>query len=224
MAKNYWMFVQTRDNFEITKNMGFKLHGLGAKHRRRADRMQPNDNILYYVKDTKSWLALATIRSKAFEDRSPLWNPTHRGEDFRYRVKIEPRLVLEDEEAVNALLLAPRLEYLKRWAPELWPLAFMDSVHLLPQRDFRLIEAEMKRVRSATDRRSGVEESRSAGEPGLEVEPTGGDDLPIGALVSPAPGKRQERHVEVSAARELGEGPADERSEEGEGEDQTGGN
>ncbi len=221
MARNYWMFVQTRDNFEITKNMGFKLHGLGAKHRRRADRMQPNDNILYYVKDTKSWPALATIRSKAFEDRSPLWNPTHRGEDFRYRVKIEPRLVLEDEEAVNALLLAPRLEYLKRWAPELWPLAFMDSVHLLPQRDFRLIEAEMKRVRSATDRRREVE-SHSAGEPGLKVDPTGGDDLPIGALVSPAPGAQQERRVEVPAATESGEGAADERWKEGEREDQAG--
>ncbi|MDD9995894.1 MAG: EVE domain-containing protein [Dehalococcoidia bacterium] len=191
MARNYWMFVQTRDNFEITKSMGFKLHGLGARHRRRADRMQPNDNILYYVRETKSWLALATIRSKAFEDRSPLWNPTQRGEDFRYRVKIEPRLVLEDEEAVNALLLAPRLEYLKRWAPELWPLAFMDSVHLLPQRDFRLIEAEMKRIRSATDRRKRTER-RKSGEPALDVESTGGDDLPIGALVSPAPDSQEE--------------------------------
>ena len=222
MAKNYWMFVQTRDNFEITKNMGFKLHGLGAKHKRRADRMQPNDNILYYVKDTKSWLALATVRSKAFEDRSPLWNPTHRGEDFRYRVKIEPRLVLEDEEAVNALLLAPRLEYLKRWSPELWPLAFMDSVHLLPQRDFRLIEAEMKRIRSATDQRRGAE-SRNADESVLDVESPNGDDLPIGALVSPAPGSQEEGIAGARAASELGESPPDEREEEGEGRDQTDG-
>ncbi len=221
MAKNYWMFVQTRDNFEITKNMGFRLHGLGAKHRRRADRMQPNDNILYYVRDTKSWLALATIRSKAFEDRSPLWNPTHRGEDFRYRVKIEPRLVLEDEEAVNALLLAPRLEYLKRWVPELWPLAFMDSVHLLPQRDYRLIEAEMKRTRSATDRRRGTE-SRDAGEPVMEVESPGGDDLPIGALVSPAPGSQEERSPDLHNAEESGGGPPSEPRDEGEGKDQTG--
>ena len=221
MAKNYWMFVQTRDNFEITKNMGFRLHGLGAKHRRRADRMQPNDNILYYVRDTKSWLALATIKSKAFEDRSPLWNPTHRGEDFRYRVKIEPRLVLEDDEAVNALLLAPRLEYLKRWVPELWPLAFMDSVHLLPQRDFRLIEAEMKRTRSATDRRRETG-SRDVGEPVLEVESPGGDDLPIGALVSPAPGSQEERSPDVPNAEGSGESPTGERRDEGEGKDHEG--
>ena len=183
--------------------------------------MQPNDNILYYVRDTKSWLALATIKSKAFEDRSPLWNPTHRGEDFRYRVKIEPRLVLEDDEAVNALLLAPRLEYLKRWVPELWPLAFMDSVHLLPQRDFRLIEAEMKRTRSATDRRRETG-SRDVGEPVLEVESPGGDDLPIGALVSPAPGSQEERSPDVPNAEGSGESPTGERRDEGEGKDHEG--
>ena len=103
MARNYWMFVQTERNFHITRQMDFKLHGLGAKYRRRADRMQPDDNVLYYVSDTKRWTALATIRSKAFEDRSPLWEPTRRGEDFRYRVKMAPRLILADEEAIDAL-------------------------------------------------------------------------------------------------------------------------
>jgi hypothetical protein len=186
MARNYWMFAQSEDNFQITKNMDFRLHGLGAKYRRRADRMQPDDNVLYYVSDTKRWTALATIRSKAFEDRSPLWTPTQRGEDFRYRVKMEPRLVLEDEEAIDALMLAPRLEYLKRWAPELWPLAFIDSVHLLPQRDFRLIEAEMKRVSAGARKRRRAGDG--AGMADGETLVAEGEDLPVGALVRPAPG------------------------------------
>jgi len=191
MARNYWMFVQTEQNFQITKSMNFKLHGLGAKYRRRADRMQPDDNVLYYVSDTKRWTALATIRSKAFEDRSPLWSPTHRGEDFRYRVKMAPRLVLDDDEAIEALMLAPRLEYLKRWAPELWPLAFIDSVHLLPQRDFRLIEAEMKRVDAHAKKRRRIADG-PAMEDGESRVPYGdaygadGQDLPVGALVRPA--------------------------------------
>ena len=195
MARNYWMFVQTERNFHITRQMDFKLHGLGAKYRRRTDRMQPGDNVLYYVSDTKRWTALATIRSKAFEDSSPLWKPTHRGEDFRYRVKMAPRLVLEDEEAIDALMLAPRLEYLKRWAPELWPLAFIDSVHLLPQRDFRLIEAEMKRVSAAAKKqsRSGV---GAPAEEGLN-ELADGQDLPVGALVRPAPGTVIDEGIEA---------------------------
>ena len=222
MAKNYWMFVQTRDNFEITKSMGFRLHGLGAKHRRRADRMQPNDNILYYVRDTKSWLALATIKSKAFEDRSPLWNPTHRGEDFRYRVKIEPRLVLEDDEAINALLLAPRLEYLKRWVPELWPLAFMDSVHLLPAAGL-----SPHRGRDETDKvgngpAQGRRDRAMLASPSWKWSPPGGDDLPIGALVSPAPGSQEERSPDVPSAEGSGESPTGERRDEGEGKDHEG--
>ena len=177
------MFVQSRDNFEISKGMGFRLHGLGARHRKRAERMQPNDGVLYYVRESRGWMALATIRSKVFVDRSPLWAPTQRGEDFRYRVRLAPRLVLEGDEAISAPILAPRLEYLKRWLPEDWPLAFLDSLHLLPQRDFKLIEAEMKRVRSAAEARA-----RAAAPGPVEGRGEGRDDgLPVGALVSPAP-------------------------------------
>ena len=189
MARNYWMFVQSRENFEITRSMGFRLHGVGIRHRKRADRMQPDDSVLIYVRETRTWPALATIKSKAFVDRSPLWTPTQRGEDFRFRVKMQPRLVLDDDEAISALLLAPRLEYLKRWDPELWPLALLDPVHLLPQRDFRLIEAEMKRIRSAGQGRGETEDDG------------GGDDLPIGALVRAAPGSAQDGTDGITAGR-----------------------
>jgi hypothetical protein len=45
-------------------------------------------------------------------------------------------------------MLAPRLEYVRRWVPEDWPLAFFDKLHLIPQKDFRLIEGEMQRLQS----------------------------------------------------------------------------
>ena len=59
-----------------------------------------------------------------------------------------------EEDYIDALILAPRLDYVKRWAPEDWPLAFFDSLHLLPQRDFRLIEQEMRRNLSKHSRRN----------------------------------------------------------------------
>ena len=43
MGKNYWMVVESLENFEITKGLGFTLHGLGSRYRRRAQRMQPDD-------------------------------------------------------------------------------------------------------------------------------------------------------------------------------------
>ena len=44
--------------------------------------------------------------------------------------------------------------YVKRWAPEDWPLAFQGQVHLLSSADYALVEGEMRRVilRRATRR------------------------------------------------------------------------
>lgn len=146
MAKNYWMFVQTPENFAISKGLGFTVHGVGSKYRKRAERMQPDDRVLYYVNGLRKWTVMGSIASKCFEDTSPIWKPTSRGEDFRYRVKIAPGIILDEAEYIDALVLAPRLEYVKRWVPETWPLAFMEYLHLLPQRDYRLVEGEIRRI------------------------------------------------------------------------------
>ena len=146
MARNYWMVVQTTEDFETSREMGFTLHGLRFSQRRRAQRMEAQDSLLYYVSGTRKWSAIATVTSTYFEDRTPIWRTIGSSEEYPYRVKLEPALVLDEKDYIDALLLAPRLEYLKRWAPERWPEAFVDTLHLLPQRDFRLIEGEMKRV------------------------------------------------------------------------------
>ena len=52
---------------------------------------------------------------------------------------------------MNANLIAPRLEYVKRWAPEDWYMAFQGNLHLLPKSDFLLIEEEMKKLHFGKD-------------------------------------------------------------------------
>ena len=146
MARNYWMVVESPENFDISKELGFTLHGVGGRYRRRAQRMQPDDRVLFYVTGIRKWSVTATITSRSFEDRTPVWKSNGRRDAYPYRVKMSPDIVLGEEEYIDALILAPRLEYLRRWAPEDWPLAFQGMLHLLPQRDFRLIESEMKRV------------------------------------------------------------------------------
>lgn len=154
MPKNYWMVVQSPENFEISKKMGFEMHGLGRRYRRRAQRMEPDDRVLFYVSGLRKWTGVASIKSQCFEDHSPVWKSHNGRERFPYRVKLEPYIVLDEEDYIDGLVLGPRLDYVKRWAPESWPLAFMDALHLLPQKDFRLIESEMKRItRPHTGRR-----------------------------------------------------------------------
>jgi hypothetical protein len=108
--------------------------------------MEPDDRVLYYVSGLRKWTAIASIASRYFEDRTPIWKPNRRGEDYPYRVKLSPSIVLEERDYIDALEIGPRLEYVKRWPPERWPLAFHETLHLLPQRDFRLIEGEMKKI------------------------------------------------------------------------------
>lgn len=150
MPKNYWMVVQTPENFEISKNMGFTLHGLKYRQRRRAQRMEPDDRMLFYISGLRKWSAIASVTSEYFEDHSPIWISHSQSnsvrEEFPFRVKISPSIVLEEDEYIDALTMGPRLEYVKRWPPENWPLAFIDTLHLLPQTDLRLVESEMKRI------------------------------------------------------------------------------
>lgn len=156
MPNNFWMVVQTPENHEITRGQGFTLHGLTSKQRRRARRMEPDDRILFYVGgEVRKWTAIAVVKSKYFEDRTPIWESNgSRRELFPYRVKTSPSIVLDEADYIEARILAPRLEYVKRWPPELWPLAFFDTLHLIPQRDYRLIEDEMKRIRRQKGSRS----------------------------------------------------------------------
>ena len=147
VGRNYWMFVESPENFEIIKEMGVTLFGMGPKYRQRAERMAPKDRVLFYVKGMRKWPATATISSTCFEDDSPVFKQSVSGERFNYRVRLTPNIVLDEPDYIDALLLAPRLQYLKRWMPEDWPLAFFDRLHLLPQKDFRLVEGEMQRIR-----------------------------------------------------------------------------
>ena len=157
MPNNFWMVVQTPENHEITRGQGFTLHGLTSKQRRRARRMEPDDRILFYVGgEVRKWTAIVVVKSKYFEDRTPIWESNgSRQELFPYRVKTTPSIVLDEADYIEARILAPRLEYVKRWPPELWPLAFFDTLHLIPQRDYRLIESEMKRIRWQKRSRGG---------------------------------------------------------------------
>ena len=166
------MFVEAPQNFEFTREIEFSLFGMGAKYRRRAERMQPQDRVLFYINAVRKWPASATITSTYFEDNSPLWHPTTRGESFQYRVKLKPDIVLDEEDYIDAMILGPRLDYVKRWAPENWPLAFWDRLHLLPQRDFRLIEGEMERITSRNNRTNNRE----------NPEPRTDDDNDVGMI------------------------------------------
>ena len=148
MASNYWMFVETTENAQITREKGYSIFGMSPKYKKRAQRMQPNDRVLFYEKSEMIWTASATISSKYFEDTSEIWPTEGNPDEYKIRINLKPNYILDQSEFIQGLQVGASLEYVKKWAPEKWPLAFWDTLHLLPQRDFKYLEDEMRRIKT----------------------------------------------------------------------------
>lgn len=147
MPGSHWLITLSPENYVIMREARFTLLGLRSRHRKKAERVAVGDRVLYYVLNERIFPATATVTSGYFEDRHPLWiNHERRDDPFPYRVHTQPNLVLEQGEGLDAGAIAPRLLYLKRWAPEQWFLALQGDVHLLSSQDFMLVEREMQRI------------------------------------------------------------------------------
>ena len=150
MPQNYWMIISNPANYLITHARGFTIQGLKAQHRRKVQRIGNGDRILYYVTHKRKFTATVTATTSFFEDDTPIWE-NEGGANWPYRIEIKPEIVLDDSQYIDANLLAPRLEYVKRWTPENWYMAFQGNLHLLPKADFLLIEEEMKKLKFGKD-------------------------------------------------------------------------
>lgn len=142
---SYWMVVTSPENFRKTRELGFTVQGVKRRHRRRMDSVKPGDRILYYVTGWMAFAATATVTSPVFEDHTPVWRTARRDEDYPWRVYIRAERILEESDWIAARDVAFRLEYVRKWPPEHWTLAFQGNVHQLPRVDFQLIEHEIER-------------------------------------------------------------------------------
>ena len=146
MPRNFWMVVCNQENFEISKRMNFTVQGLKAEHRRKVQRVEAGDRLLYYVSGIRRFAATATLTSTYREEDSVVWK-NEGSANWLYRINIKPEVVLDEREYIQAGLLAHRLDYIRRWPPENWYMAFQGNLHLLPKNDFFLIEEEMKKLK-----------------------------------------------------------------------------
>ena len=155
MAHNFWMIISNPNNFRITRDLGFTKQGLKSQHRRKIQRIENGDRILFYVSVDRRFTATATATSSYFEGEEAVWEKEGCAE-WSYQIKIKPEIVLDDHQYIDANLLAPRLDYVKRWPPENWYMAFQGNLHLLPKSDFLLIEEEMKKLKFGKDHKRGT--------------------------------------------------------------------
>ena len=151
-AVQYWMVVTSPDNFTRTREHGFSIQGIKSRHKNRVASMHSGDRLLYYVHARMAFSATATVSSPMYEDHTPIWRTDRREEDYPWRVHIRADIVLEDADWIPAKELAYRLDYVRKWPPEHWTLAFQGHIHALPRTDCIILEDEL--ARSARHRRS----------------------------------------------------------------------
>jgi predicted RNA-binding protein len=139
-ALQYWMVVSSPDNLRKTREHGWTIQGLKSRHRRRVETMQVGDRILYYVTGRMGFAATVTVASPMYEDHTPIWRSARRDEDYPWRVHIRPDVILDEADWVPAKDLAYRLDYVRKWPPEHWTLAFQGHIHMLNRNDFAIVE------------------------------------------------------------------------------------
>ncbi len=159
-----WLINTTRENYDITRERGMELIGIDAPNSRKASQMIPGDRIVFYVRDNRGFAATATVTAKVFQNNSPIWKHHTKKEKYRNRVRIESDVIAEDGDWVDALQVGPTMEYVKRWPPEMWELAFFGMVHIISKRDFELLENELGRYEDDSeyhDHREGQEDEEA---------------------------------------------------------------
>ncbi len=151
MPHNFWMINCNEANYNVTRRMGFTGQGLKAEYRRKVQRVEPGDRVIYYVTGSRVFTATATV-TKGYEevDSSP-WLKEGKAA-WPYRIGIKPDVILEGDQYIDAGLIAYRLEYVRKWAPEDWYMAFQGNLHLLSKSDFFLLEGEMLKLRDGREK------------------------------------------------------------------------
>lgn len=150
MPHNFWMINCNKQNFDITRDVGFSQQGLKAEYRRKVQRVEPGDRIIYYVSGQRVFTATATVTKGYEEVRSTPWIKEGKT-PWPYRIHIKPDVVLDQQQYIDAGLIAYRLEYLRKWPPEDWHMAFQGNLHLLSKGDFFLLETEMLKLRDGRE-------------------------------------------------------------------------
>ena len=151
MPHNFWMINCNEQNYNVTRGLGFTGQGLKAEYRRKVQRVEPGDRVIYYVTGTRVFTATATVTHGYEEVGSSPWLKEGKAA-WPYRIGIKPDVILENDQFIDAGLIAYRLEYVRKWAPEDWYMAFQGNLHLLSKSDFFLLEGEMLKLRDGREK------------------------------------------------------------------------
>ena len=142
-----WILTGSLDNFRATRERDFHLIGAKEKRRPMAERIQPGDEIVFYVTGLQAFGGVVRVTSEMFEDRSKVWpGKPGKADPYPWRFQTTPVAILDEERFIPAVELVGQLEHVAKWPAEHWHLAFQGQLRTVSERDAKVLE---DRIRAA---------------------------------------------------------------------------
>ena len=145
-----WVLTGSLDNFRATRKRGFKLIGAKEGRRNMAERIEPGDEIVFYVTGVQAFGGIVRVTSEMFEDRSKVW-PGKPGkvDPYPWRFETQPVQVLEEDQFVPAVAMVGELDHIAKWPADYWHLAFQGQLRTVSEADARMLS---ERIGAAAQR------------------------------------------------------------------------
>lgn len=140
----YWIVVGSEDNMRIAEARGFDFFGFKSTRRAEVSKMKPGDKLIFYLTKIMKFGGLAEITSGYFEDHEKVFASEKKpGEDYPFRVKVKPEIILTPEQYLDVRETAPTLAFTQRWGDN-WRLAFQGNLHEVPEEDYEKLARMMQ--------------------------------------------------------------------------------
>jgi len=140
----YWIVVGSEENMRIAESRGFDIFGFKSTRRSEVSTMEPGDKLIFYLTKIMKFGGLAKVTSGYFEDHTKVFKSEKKpGEDYPFRVKVKPEIILAPDQYLDVREIAPTLAFTQRWGDN-WRLAFQGNLHEIPQEDYERIAGLMR--------------------------------------------------------------------------------
>jgi predicted RNA-binding protein len=150
----YWVVVGGPEIFRTTKELGFSQQGFKSTRRNMAGSIGPGDMLVFYITGKKQFAGIARVKSEMREERTRVWTSAKKPDElYPFRVDIEPVLVLDEDQWLDAEPYHDRFKWTQRWPREHWTLAYQGNLHEIPGEDFELLQGDMEKARAQAGRR-----------------------------------------------------------------------
>jgi predicted RNA-binding protein len=161
----YWIVVGMPENFQIATRRKFDMFGFKSTRRRESGEMRPGDKLVFYLTGVKSFAGIATVTSESYEEHNRVFMSEKKpDEDFPFRVKTKPEIVLSEDRWLNVPDYVPQLEFTRKGAMKSWGMAFQGNLHKISEADYKLLERAMRTAAKSKPKAaaSNVAKSRKA--------------------------------------------------------------